>query len=111
MQHVRLITKQEDAQISKRHTELVEWKARASAKWNLMQEEMTVYRTEQQTWLYDLIQRANERKGYPVKSGNRRLHRCFVMGCFFLQHAGIRKEEELTKKNRLRRLWTKRKRQ
>jgi hypothetical protein len=28
-----------------------------------MQEEMTVYRTEQQTWLYDLIQRANERKG------------------------------------------------
>jgi hypothetical protein len=28
-----------------------------------MQEEMTVYRTEQQTRLYDLIQRANERKG------------------------------------------------
>ena len=28
-----------------------------------MQEEMTVYRTEQQTRLHDLIQRANERKG------------------------------------------------
>jgi len=32
IQHVRLIAKQEDAQISKRHTELVEWKARAIAK-------------------------------------------------------------------------------
>jgi hypothetical protein len=63
IQHLRLIAKQEDAQISKRHTELVERKARAIAKWNLMQEEMTVYRTEQQTRLYDLIRRANERKG------------------------------------------------
>ena len=62
IQHLRLIAKQEDAQISKRHTELVERKARAIAKWNLMQEEMTVYRTEQQTRLYDLIRRANERK-------------------------------------------------
>lgn len=63
IQHLRLIAKQEEAQISKRHTELVERKARAIAKWNLMQEEMTVYRTEQQTRLYDLIRRANERKG------------------------------------------------
>ena len=63
IQHLRLIAKQEEAQISKRRTELVERKARAIAKWNLMQEEMTVYRTKQQTRLYDLIQRANERKG------------------------------------------------
>jgi hypothetical protein len=63
IQHLRLIAKQEEAQISKRHTELVERKARAIAKWNLMQEEITVYRTEQQTRLYDLIRRANERKG------------------------------------------------
>ncbi len=28
-----------------------------------MQEEMTVYRTEQQTRLHDLIQRVNEQKG------------------------------------------------
>lgn len=62
IQHLRLIAKQEEAQISKRHTELVERKARAIAKWNLMQEEITVYRTEQQTRLYDLIRRANERK-------------------------------------------------
>lgn len=63
IQHLRLIAKQEEAQISKRHTELVERKARAIAKCNLMQEELTVYRTEQQTRLYDLIKRANKQKG------------------------------------------------
>ena len=69
IQHLRLIAKQEDAQISKHHTELVEWKAPASAKWNLMQEKMTVYRTEQQTLLHDLIQRANEQKSFFDASG------------------------------------------
>jgi len=80
---------------------------------------MTVYCTEQQTRLHDLIQRVNERKGSLMlqvelaqrvtklalscqkweSSRDKFALCCFVMGCFFQRHAAIRKEEELTKKN------------
>jgi hypothetical protein len=63
IQRFQLIAKQEEAQISERHHELLARKTRAIAKWNSMQERMTMFREEQQTKLLDLIRRANERKG------------------------------------------------
>ena len=62
IQRFQLIAKQEEAQISERHRELLARKTRAIAKWNSMQERMTMFREEQQTRLLDLIRRANERK-------------------------------------------------
>ncbi|KAL3762237.1 hypothetical protein ACHAW5_007186 [Stephanodiscus triporus] len=62
IQRFQLIAKQEEAQISERHHELLARKTRAIAKWNSMQERMTMFREEQQTKLLDLIRRANERK-------------------------------------------------
>jgi hypothetical protein len=62
IQRFQLIAKQEEAQMRERHRELLARKTRAIAKWNSMQERMTIFREEQQTRLLDLIRRANERK-------------------------------------------------
>ena len=59
---LKLIANQEEKQICERHRELLDRKTRATAKWNSMQERMTMYRDEQQKRLLDLIRNANERK-------------------------------------------------
>ena len=62
IKRLRSIANQEETQISERHRELLERKTRAIAKWNSMQERMTMFRDEQQTRLLDMIRTANERK-------------------------------------------------
>lgn len=60
IKRLRSIANQEETQISERHRELLERKTRAIAKWNSMQERMTMFRDEQQTRLLDMIRTANE---------------------------------------------------
>ncbi|KAL9178314.1 hypothetical protein ACHAXT_001742 [Thalassiosira profunda] len=62
IQRFRLVAKQEEAQIEERRKELVARKARAIARWNATQEEMTRFRDGQQKKLVDMIRRANKQK-------------------------------------------------
>lgn len=62
IQRLRLIAKQEEAQRTERHRELVARKGRAMAHWHSMEAEMTTCRNEQQMRLRNLTRCANARK-------------------------------------------------
>lgn len=62
IQRFQLIARQEEARITERREELLSRKARAIARWNNTQEEMSKFREGQRNRLVKLIKRANDKK-------------------------------------------------